>query len=88
MLTQPQIPVDNLNAVTVPGSAAGLLKTIETYGSGKLSVAEIFEPAIRMGREGVPTHEINANQWMKSEKLIKNASDNWREWVVPFSEAV
>lgn len=42
-------------------------------------MAEILAPAIRMGREGVPVHEINANQWRKSERLIKNASENWRE---------
>ena len=48
--------------MTVPGAAAGWLKTIEEYGSGKLSMADILAPAIRMAREGVPTHEINSSQ--------------------------
>jgi hypothetical protein len=56
---------------------------------------EILEPAIRMAKEGVPHHEVNARsvplcfsdkptngadeQWQKSEGLIKKMSDNWRE---------
>ena len=55
-----KIPLDNLNSVTVPCAAAGWLKTIETYGSGKVSMKEILEPAIRMAKGGVPEHEINA----------------------------
>lgn len=55
-----QIPLDDLNSVTVPCAAAGWLKTIETYGSGKLSMKEILAPAIRMAKEGIPEHEINA----------------------------
>jgi gamma-glutamyltranspeptidase/glutathione hydrolase len=55
-----QIPLDNLNSVTVPCAASGWLKTVETYGSGKLSMAEILAPAIRIAKEGVPQHEVNA----------------------------
>jgi hypothetical protein len=56
---------------------------------------EILEPAIRMAKEGVPHHEVNARsvglfllcclvkvadkKWQKSEELIKRMSDNWRE---------
>jgi gamma-glutamyltranspeptidase len=57
-----QIPLTNLNSVTVPGAAAGWLKTVEEFGSGKLSMEEILAPAIRMAREGIPEHELNANQ--------------------------
>ena len=46
--------------MTVPGAAAGWLKTIETFGSGKLSMKEILAPAIRMARDGVPEHELNS----------------------------
>jgi gamma-glutamyltranspeptidase/glutathione hydrolase len=55
-----QIPLDDLNSVTVPCAAAGWLKTVETYGSGKLTMREILEPAIRLAREGVPEYEVNA----------------------------
>jgi len=46
--------------VTVPCAASGWLKTVETYGSGKLSMAEILAPAIRIAKEGVPEYECNA----------------------------
>jgi gamma-glutamyltranspeptidase/glutathione hydrolase len=41
-----------MNAVTVPGAASGWIKTIEEFGSGKLTMKEILEPAIRMAEEG------------------------------------
>jgi gamma-glutamyltranspeptidase/glutathione hydrolase len=56
-----QIPLNNLNSVTVPCAAAGWIKTVEEFGSGKLTMAEILEPAIRMAREGVPVHEITSD---------------------------
>ncbi|KAI5450133.1 hypothetical protein NCC49_003760 [Naganishia albida] len=71
-----EIPLTNLNSVTVPGAAAGWIKTVEEFGSGKLSMKEILDPAIRMAEEGVPTHELHANAWMRSVNLIKNASEN------------
>lgn len=74
-----QIPLTDLNSVTCPGTAAGWCKTIETFGSGKLSMAEILAPAIRMAKEGVAVHELNAEAWKKQEKLIKNASPAWKE---------
>jgi len=33
---------------------------ISEFGSGKLSMSEILAPAIRMAKEGVPEHELNA----------------------------
>lgn len=47
-----EIPLTNLNSVTVPGAAAGWIKTVEEFGSGKLSMREILDPAIRIAEEG------------------------------------
>lgn len=38
--------------MTVPGCAAAWVDTIELLGSGKISVAEALEPAIRLAEEG------------------------------------
>jgi gamma-glutamyltranspeptidase/glutathione hydrolase len=38
------------------------LRSFSEFGSGKLSMEEVLAPAIRMAREGVPTHEINSAQ--------------------------
>lgn len=43
-----------------PGAAAAWLDSIDKFGSGKLSPAEIFEPAIRLAEDGVPVSEINS----------------------------
>lgn len=78
-ITGTTIPLTNLNSVTCPGAAAGWWKTIETFGSGRLTMPEILAPAIRMAKEGVPEHELNANAWEHQEKLVKNASPSWQE---------
>ncbi|WVR09625.1 gamma-glutamyltransferase [Kwoniella sp. DSM 27419] len=82
-ITGDAIPLNNLNSVTVPCAAAGWLKTVEEFGSGKLSMKEILAPAIRLAREGVPEHELNSSAWQASERLIKKASPNWREMMMP-----
>jgi len=52
------IPMDSVYAVTVPGAAAGWVDTVEMFGSGKLSMEEILEPAVRLGEEGFPVSEL------------------------------
>ena len=37
------------------GAAAAWVDTVEAFGSGKLSVAEVLEPAIRLAKEGYST---------------------------------
>jgi gamma-glutamyltranspeptidase len=34
------------------GAAAAWVDTVETFGSGKLTVAEVLAPAIRLAEEG------------------------------------
>ncbi|KDE09141.1 gamma-glutamyltranspeptidase [Microbotryum lychnidis-dioicae p1A1 Lamole] len=51
-----EIPLGNLNAVTVPGCAAAWIDTIELYGSGKITIKEALEPAIKMAEEGQSSH--------------------------------
>jgi gamma-glutamyltranspeptidase/glutathione hydrolase len=76
------IPVTDLNSVTVPGCAAAWVDTIEKLGSGKLSVADVLAPAIRLADEGVPVSELHARSWLRSENLIKNASPNADEMLL------
>ncbi|KAF8912978.1 gamma-glutamyltranspeptidase [Gymnopilus junonius] len=76
------IPLTDLNSVTVPGAAAAWIDTIENFGSRSVSVAEIFEPAIRLAEEGVPVSEIHSWAWQRSEGLIKKASLNGDEMLL------
>ncbi|GBE77867.1 gamma-glutamyltranspeptidase [Sparassis crispa] len=81
-ITGNNIPVTDLNSVTVPGAAAAWVDTVKKFGSGKLSVAEVLAPAIRLAEEGVPVSEIHAYSWKRSEDLIKNASPNGDEMLL------
>ncbi|KAF8898868.1 gamma-glutamyltranspeptidase [Infundibulicybe gibba] len=77
-----RIPLTDLNSVTVPGAAAAWVDTIEKFGSGRLSIADVLNPAIRLAEEGVPVSEIHSFSWQRSEKLIKNASPNGDEMLL------
>jgi len=55
------IPMDSVQAVTVPGAAAGWVDTVEKFGCGKLGMEEILEPAIRLGEKGFPVSELMAH---------------------------
>ena len=62
----PQYGPGSVHSVTVPGAAAGWVDTIEQFGSGKLSMSQILEPAIQLGEEGYPVSEMSA-------KLVSHA---------------
>ena len=70
-------------SVTVPGAPAGWVDTIEKFGSGKLSLADILEPAIELGEHGFAIHRLSSTGWRNSEGLIKGASPNFREILKP-----
>ncbi|KAF2674172.1 gamma-glutamyltranspeptidase [Microthyrium microscopicum] len=82
-----RIPTTSVHSVTVPGAAAGWVDTVEKFGSGNLSLAEVLAPAIRLGEEGYPISEIAAYSWNKSEKRIKEASMFGHELLKPDTHA-
>ncbi|KAJ5740040.1 hypothetical protein N7533_012824 [Penicillium manginii] len=73
------IPMLSALAVTTPGAAAGWVDTVEKFGSGKLSLEQILQPAIEMGEQGFPVSELSSRGWHGSEDDIRNASPNFRE---------
>ncbi|KAL8383014.1 hypothetical protein RB595_006669 [Gaeumannomyces hyphopodioides] len=73
------IPASSPHAVTVPGAAAGWADTVERFGSGKLTLAQILAPAIELGEKGFPVSEITANSWGESEGRLRKASPNFAE---------
>ncbi|KAL1921572.1 uncharacterized protein VTP21DRAFT_11288 [Calcarisporiella thermophila] len=76
------IPHTNINSVTVPGAAAGWVDTVEWFGSGRLSLGEILEPAIELAEGGYPVSPITAHAWGREEKKLKEASPNSEEMLV------
>jgi len=81
-VTGSSIPLTNLNSVTVPGAAAAWVDAVEKFGSGRVTLADVFAPAIRLAEEGVPVSEIHGFSYMRSEKLLKTASPNGDEMLV------
>lgn len=74
-----KIPMDSVQAVTVPGAAAGWVDTVERFGSGKLGMQQILAPAIELGEKGFPVSELTAYYWGRSEKQMRRASPNFAE---------
>jgi len=74
-----KIPMDSVQAVSVPGAPAGWVDAVERFGSGKLSMENILAPAIELGEKGFPVSEGVAYYWDRSEKLMRKASPNFRE---------
>ena len=73
------IPMNDINAVTVPGAPAGWITTVETFGSKTLSMEDILAPAIKLAEEGYPVSELVALAWQGWEHTIKTASPNGHE---------
>ncbi|KAK4541488.1 hypothetical protein LTR36_007934 [Oleoguttula mirabilis] len=73
------IPMDSVQAVSVPGAAAGWVDTVEKFGSGRVSMEDILAPAIQLGEEGFPVSELMGYYWDRSESQIRRASPNGAE---------
>ncbi len=64
-------PSTGPRAVTVPGALAGWSALVENHG--RLSLAEVLQPAIRIADEGFPVTPIIAQDWAgQVEKLQRN----------------
>ncbi|CAL8975630.1 Gamma-glutamyltranspeptidase [Rhodoplanes serenus] len=53
----PQASRFSARAIGVPGSVAGLALAHARHGSGRLSLADLIAPAIRLARDGVPVQD-------------------------------
>ncbi|XP_073437179.1 transmembrane 4 L6 family member 1 isoform X3 [Dendrobates tinctorius] len=64
------LPPAHAHCVTVPGAAAAWVDTVTLFGSKKLSLGEILQPAIELAESGCPVSEVTAFQWkVKAHKL-------------------
>nr|XP_016847554.1 PREDICTED: putative gamma-glutamyltransferase YwrD [Anolis carolinensis] len=56
-------PVQHAYNVTVPGAAAGWCDAVAIFGSQKLSMRQILQPAIELAEKGFPVSEVTSHQW-------------------------
>lgn len=54
------IPTTSPHSVTVPGAAAAWIDIVDKFGSGRLSIAQILTPAIKLAEHGAPIGQITA----------------------------
>ena len=74
---------DSALSIGVPGTVAGLALAQEKYGSGKLTLAELIEPAITLARNGVeivddiadtlPLAQPRIARWQSSAPVFLNS---------------
>ena len=57
-------------AVGVPGTVAGLAAAEMKYGSGKLSLADLMAPAIKLARDGVDLADDTANSLSRAQARL------------------
>ncbi len=63
---------DSALSIGVPGTVAGLALAHEKYGSGKLSLAELIAPAIRLAEQGFPVEDDTADSLPRArERLVR-----------------
>lgn len=59
-------------AIGIPGTVRGLALAHERYGSGRLSLAQLIEPAIRLAADGIPVEDDLADSLPPArEKLAR-----------------
>ena len=60
------------HTVTVPGAAAGWCDAVDRWGSQKLTLAAILQPAADLARRGFPVSPITAHWWHQGEGQLRN----------------
>src|SRR5229473_2620546 len=67
------MPQTGIHAVTVPGAVDAWWMLSGRFG--RLSIAEVLAPAIRIAEEGFPVPEITAAEWAGSETFLRGDSE-------------
>ena len=65
------LPSGHAHTVTVPGACAGWCDLIERHG--RLPMAAILAPAIRLAEEGFPVAPVTSYWWRAAEGLLRQA---------------
>ncbi|KAL8604190.1 hypothetical protein ACOMHN_014758 [Nucella lapillus] len=63
-------PPHHGHTVTVPGTAAAWVDTVEHFGSGKVSLQEILRPSIELAETGFPVQYSSAVKWKDGEAVL------------------
>ena len=79
----PRLSRDSGLAAGVPGTVAGLAEAHRRYGSGRLSLAELVAPAIRMARDGIVVDEDLADSLPRAAARLGRFPSSRRIFLKP-----
>lgn len=68
-----KMPTFTGHAVSVPGTVAGWSDLLERHG--RMTLADVLQPAIWTAENGYPVSEIIANGWRTQEKKLRRDTD-------------
>ena len=68
-----KMPTFSGHAVSIPGTVAGWSDLLERHG--RMSLAQVLQPAIWTAENGYPVSEIIANGWKSQEKKLRRDPD-------------
>ncbi|XP_063297067.1 glutathione hydrolase-like YwrD proenzyme [Pelobates fuscus] len=66
------LPPTHAHNVTVPGAAAAWVDTVSLFGSKKLTLGDILQPAIRLAEDGFPVSEVSAYLWNSTVSVLQD----------------
>ena len=66
------VPSTDALCVMVPGAAAVWEDVVTRYGSGKLTLADVLQPAIELAESGPPIGPVTAELWKRQEELLQS----------------
>ena len=66
------VPSTDALCVMVPGAAAVWEDVVARYGSGKLTLAQILQPAIELAESGPPIGPVTSELWKRQEDLLRS----------------
>jgi len=79
----PRLSRDSGLAAGVPGTVAGLAEAHRRYGSGRLSLAELIQPAIRLARDGIVVDEDLADSLPRAAARLGRFPSSRRIFLKP-----
>jgi gamma-glutamyltranspeptidase/glutathione hydrolase len=79
----PKLSRDSGLAAGVPGTVAGLAEAHRRYGSGRLTLAELIQPAIRLAREGIAVEEDLADSLPRAASRLGRFPSSRRIFMKP-----
>ena len=66
----------SVHSITVPGAAQGWEDFLQKHGSGRLTLAQLVEPAAKLAEDGFPVSPLTSYYWSNGMPLITRWFEN------------